>query len=165
MTTIAEDARRIGVLFNRIDDLDEVAYSFPEADDRCDRLRQLANATLAEEAPIRPTVAAALLGVDEQIVREWGISGVLIVATRRPRLAFDVTSVYEISRLIRDLRELDRDQLDEMWHQLTEASDRGTSTGATTGSAVIPRPRSAPDNWLGTEPAPQATESGSTRTG
>jgi hypothetical protein len=131
MNTIADDAQRISVLFNRIDDLDDVAYSFPDHDDRCERLLGVADATLADEPPIRLSVAASLLGVDENTVREWADNGVLTVTTRRPRLLVDAVSVYELSRLIRDLRAMDdREMLDEMWQRLTDP-------------AAIPRQRSA----------------------
>jgi hypothetical protein len=148
MTTIADDAQRIGVLFNRIDNLDEVAYSFPDHDDRCERLLEVVDATLAEEAPIRPTVAASLLDVDEKTVREWADNGVLTIAARRPRLVLDPTSVYEISRLIRDLRSMDDDQelLDEMWHGITDRGRPEGLAGTEQASAVIPRQRSAAED-------------------
>jgi hypothetical protein len=152
MTTIADDAQRIGVLFDRIDNLDEVAYSFPENDDRCERLLDVANATLAEEGPIRPSVAASLLGVDEKTVREWADNGVLTIATRRPRLLLDAVSVYELSRLIPDLRtQDDRELLDEMWRQLgerppTHSANRDSHTPAQRRGAVIPRPRAATED-------------------
>ena len=157
MTTIADDARRIGVLFDRMDDLDEVAYSLPDQDDRCQRLVEVADATLAEEAPIRPTVAASLLGVDEKMVREWADNGVLTIVARQPRLLLDATSVYEISRLIRDLRVMDDDRelLDEMWRGLNPAAidnadvqDSPTSVQRERG--VIPRQRSATESQLRT---------------
>jgi hypothetical protein len=142
MNTIADDAQRIGVLFNRIDDLDEVAYSFPDQDDRCERLLEVADATLADEAPVRPTVAANLLGVDLKTVREWADNGVLTVVARRPRLLLDAVSVYELSRLIRDLRTVDdRELLDQMWRRLTDPApiDKAQTQRRT---AVIPRQRS-----------------------
>ena len=145
MNTIANDAQRIGVLFDRIDNLDEVAYSFPERDDRCERLLEVADATLSEEPPIRPTVAASLLDVDEKTVREWADNGVLTIAARRPRLLLDPTSVYEVSRLIRDLRVLDDD---EVWRRAadrgpTDQAERQESPAQTRGRAVVPRPRRA----------------------
>jgi hypothetical protein len=150
MTTIAEDARRIGVLFDRIDDLDQVAYSLPGHDDRYQRLVDVAEATLAEEGPIRPTVAASVLDVDERTVREWADNGVLTIAGRRPRLLLDPTSVYEISRLIRDLHAMDdHEPLDEMWRHLTdqvptECVDMPQGLAHTPRArSVIPRQRSA----------------------
>jgi hypothetical protein len=155
MTTIA-DTQRINVLFNRIDDLDEVAYSLPEDDDRCQRLLEVADATLAQEAPIRPTVAASLLDVDEKTVREWADTGVLTITTRRPRLLLDPTSVYEISRLIRDLRAMDDDRelLDEIWQRLTNPADhidvQGRPATAVRGSGAIPKQRSGSESQLRT---------------
>ena len=150
MTTIADDTQRIGVLFDRIDNLDEVAYSFPDRDDRCQRLLDVADATLSEEPPIRPAVAASLFDVDEKTVREWADNGVLTIATRRPRLLLEPTSVYEISRLIRDLRAMDDDgeMLDEMWHQLSnrapiDIADIEGGPQTERGKPVIPRPRRA----------------------
>jgi hypothetical protein len=152
MTTIADDAQRIGVLFNRIDNVDEVAYSFPEHDDRCERLLDLAKATLAEKGTIRPTVAASLLGVDEKTVREWADHGVLTIATRRPRLLLDAVSVCELSRLIPDLRtQDDRELLDEIWRQLgdqppSRRTDQESPTPAQRPGAIIPRPRAATED-------------------
>jgi hypothetical protein len=152
MTTIADDAQRIGVVFNRIDDLDEVAYSFPDHDDRCQRLLDVADATLAQEAPIRPTVAASLLDVDEKTVREWADNGVLTIATKRPRLLLDIVSVYEISRLIRDLRTMDDDQglLDETWRSLSDRAPADTvdiqsRSRTQLRTRVVPRQRTAPE--------------------
>jgi hypothetical protein len=154
MSTIADDARRMSVLFDRIDELDEVAYSHPDQDDRVQRLLDVADATLADQPPIRPTVAASLLGVDERTVREWVDNGALTIATRQPRLLLDPTSVYEISRLIRDLRAMDDDGelLDEMWQRLTDhaptdkAAIQESPAQVRRGGAVIPRQRSAKED-------------------
>jgi hypothetical protein len=153
MSTIADDAQRISVIFDRIDDLDEVAFSFPENDDRCERLLEVADATLAEEAPIRPTVAASLLGVDERTVREWADNGVLTIATRRPKVLLDAVSVYEVSRLIRDLRGLDDPELlDDMWRGLVglaptgNAEKREDPAPVGRGGAAIPRPRATTED-------------------
>jgi hypothetical protein len=150
MTTIADDAQRIGVLFDRIDELDQVAYSHPDHDDRVQRLLEVADATLAEEAPIRPSVAATLLHVGEKTVREWADNGALIIATRQPRLLLDPRSVYEVSRLIRDLRAMEDDgePLDEMWRGLPNPApsagdiEQRQASDQAVGS-VIPRQRSA----------------------
>jgi hypothetical protein len=120
--TIAVEEQRIRNLFDRIEEVEDVANSLPEADDRRRRLLDVSNATLAEEATIRPVIAAKLLGLSEKTIRAWADQGVLVVSQRAPRLLLDVVSVHEVSHLIRELRTAgrDRDLLDEVWRRLND---------------------------------------------
>jgi hypothetical protein len=122
IVTIAVEEQRVRKLFERVEEVEEVANSLPEADERRRRLLSVSNATLAEEATIRPVIAARLLGLSEKTIRAWADQGVLVVHQRAPRLLLDVMSVHEVSHLIRELRAAgrDRDLLDEVWHRLND---------------------------------------------
>ena len=120
--TIAVEENRVRKLFKLVEEVEEVANSLPETDDRRRRLLNVSNATLTEEATIRPVIAARLLGLSEKTIRAWADQGVLVVSQRVPRLLLDVMSVHEVSHLIRQLRATgkDRDLLDAVWHRLND---------------------------------------------
>jgi hypothetical protein len=124
VVTLAIEEQRIRSLFERVEELEDVASSFAEDDERRGRLLGVSNATLAEEATIRPVIAAKLLGLSEKTVRDWADQGVLVVSRRTPRLLLDVISVHEVSHLIRELRAAgkERDLLDEIWHRLNDGA-------------------------------------------
>jgi DNA-binding transcriptional MerR regulator len=124
IVTIAVEEQRVRNLFERVEEVEDVANSLPEADGRRRRLLNVSNATLAEEATIRPVIAARLLGLSEKTIRTWADQGVLVVSQRAPRLLLDVMSVHEVSHLIRELRAKgrDRDLLDEVWHRLNDGT-------------------------------------------
>ncbi|WP_213001577.1 hypothetical protein [Winogradskya consettensis] len=120
--TIAVEEQRVRNLFERVEAVEDVANSLPETDGRRRRLLDVSNAALAEEATIRPVIAAKLLGLSEKSVRTWAGEGVLVVSQRAPRLLLDVISVHEVSHVIRELRALgrDRDLLDAVWHRIND---------------------------------------------
>jgi len=152
--TIAVEEQRIRSLFERVEEVEEVAHSLPEDDERRRRLLNVTSATLAEEATIRPVIAARLLGISEKTVRAWADHGVLVVSRRAPRLLLDVMSVHEVSHLIRELRAAgrDRDLLDEVWHRLnddavTDSDDLRESLGQMRqGRGRVLRPLPEPDD-------------------
>jgi hypothetical protein len=151
--TIAIEEQRIRSLFDRVEEVEDVANSLPEGDDRRSRLLSVSNATLAEEATIRPVIAARLLGLSEKTIRAWADQGVLVVSRRAPRLLLDVVSVHEVSHLIRELRAAgkDRDLLDEVWHRLnddalTDRDDfRESLSQMRRGQGRVVRPLPEPD--------------------
>ncbi len=120
--TIAIEETRIRSLFERVEVVEEVAQSLADDDERRAKLLAVSKAALADEGTIRPVIAARLLGLSEKTVRAWVTHGVLAVAQRSPRLLLDVSSVHEISHIVRELRSLgkDRDLLDEVWHRLDD---------------------------------------------
>ncbi len=120
--TLAVEEQRIRSLLERVEEVEDVANSLPKGDERRTRLLNVTNATLAEEATIRPTIAAKLLGLDEKTVRAWAEQGVLTIAQRRPRLLLDLMSVHDMSHRIQQLREAGKHQglLDEIWRQLND---------------------------------------------
>jgi len=101
-----------------------VARTLPEDDQRRATLLAVSDSALAEEATIRPVIAARLLGLSEKSVRAWAAAGVLTVARRSPRLLLDVRSVHAVSHLVSELRAAgqDRDLLDRVWRRLEDAA-------------------------------------------
>lgn len=76
---------------------------------------------LAEEATVRPVIAAKILGLSEKAVRAWADAGLLATRQRSARL-LDVPSVHLVSHVLRELREqgLERDLLEHVWHRLAD---------------------------------------------
>jgi DNA-binding transcriptional MerR regulator len=122
--TIAVKEERIRNLFDRVETVEEVAWTFPRGDERRGKLLAVAMAALADEGTVRPVIAAKLLGLSEKTVRAWAAQDVLTVAQRTPRLLLDLQNVHMISHFIRELRALgkNRDLLDEVWRRLDDAS-------------------------------------------
>src|SRR5579863_5333221 len=120
--SVSAEERRIRNLFERVETIEEVAVTLPEGDDRRARLFALSREALAEEATVRPVIAAKVLGLSEKTVRAWADAGLLATRQRSPRLLLDVPSVHLVSRVLRELREegLDRDLLQHVWHRLED---------------------------------------------
>jgi|SRR5450755_611627 hypothetical protein len=122
--TIAVEEKRLRSLFERVEVVEDVAGTLPEDDQRRATLLAVSDSALAEEATIRPVIAARLLGLSEKSVRAWAAAGVLTVARRSPRLLLDVRSVHAVSHLVSELRAAgqDRDLLDRVWRRLEDAA-------------------------------------------
>jgi hypothetical protein len=122
--TIAIEEKRIRSLFSRVETVEEIARTLPVDDERRAKLMAVSTAALADEATIRPVIAARLLGLSEKTVRAWAAQGVLTVAQRAPRLLLDLESVHVISHIVGDLRAAgqERDLLDEVWRRLGDAA-------------------------------------------
>jgi hypothetical protein len=122
--TIAVEEKRLRSLFERVEVVEDVARTLPEDDQRRATLLAVSDSALAEEATIRPVIAARLLGLSEKSVRAWAAAGVLTVARRSPRLLLDVRSVHAVSHLVSELRAAgqDRDLLDRVWRRLEDAA-------------------------------------------
>jgi hypothetical protein len=122
--TIAVEEQRIRNLFERVETVEDVAMSLAEDDERRARLLAVSDSELAEEATIRPVIAAKLLGLSEKTIRAWATAGVLAIARPSARLLLDVQSVHAVSHLIRELRAAghDRDLLDQVWHRLSDSA-------------------------------------------
>ena len=120
--SVSAEERRIRSLFERVETIEEVAVTLPEGDDRRARLLVLTRDALAEEATVRPVIAAKILGLSEKTVRAWAEAGLLATRQRSPRLLLDVPSVHLVSHVLRELREegLERDLLEHVWHRLED---------------------------------------------
>src|SRR5580698_8465292 len=101
--SIAIEEQRIRSLFDRAETVEDVARTLPEDDERRTRLLEVSSATLADGGPVRPVIAARLLGLSEKTVRAWVSQGVITAARRAPRLLLDPHSVHLVSHILRDL--------------------------------------------------------------
>ena len=120
--SVSAEERRIRNLFERVETIEEVAVTLPEGDGRRATLLALTREALAEEATVRPVIAAKILGLSEKTVRAWADAGLLATRQRSPRLLLDVPSVHRVSHVLRELREegLERDLLQHVWHRLED---------------------------------------------
>lgn len=130
MTAVAAETTQAVELMDRVETLESVARSLPEQDDRRSQLLRLVEKDLATAAPLRPRVAAQLLGLSEKTVRAWVEEGVLLVAdTSSPRLLLAVERVHDVLHLVKDLRAagMTVGLLDEVHRRLADASWFGRS--------------------------------------
>ena len=142
--SVSTDEQRIRNLFERVETIEEVAVTLPQGDDRRTRLLAVSRDALAEEATVRPVIAARILGLSEKTVRAWADAGLLTTTQRSPRLLLDVPSVHRVSRVLRELREegMERDLLGHVWHRLEDQAlldrkDLGDSVGQLLNGDVI----------------------------
>lgn len=125
MTAVAIETTQAVELMERVETLESVAHSLPEQDERRSRLLRLVKKDLAAAAPLRPRVAAQLLGLSEKTVRAWVEEGVLLTSdTNSPRLLLDVQRVHDVLHLIQDLRDAGTTSglLDEVYRRLVDAT-------------------------------------------
>lgn len=125
MTAVASETTHALELIARVETLESVARSLPEGDERRTQLLELVENDLARAAPMRPRVAAELLGLSEKTVRAWVEESVLLRAeTSSPRLLLDVQRVHDVLHLVNDLREAGNTTglLDEVYRQLIDAT-------------------------------------------
>ena len=125
MTAVALETTHAVELMERVETLESVARSLPEQDERRQRLLALVERDLTSAAPLRPRVAAELLGLSEKTIRAWVEEGVLLAAdTLSPRLLLDVARVHEVLHLIEDLRAAGTTKglLDEVYRRLVDAT-------------------------------------------
>ena len=125
MTVVALETSHAVELMERVETLESVARSLPEQDERRQRLLALVEKDLTSAAPLRPRVAAELLGLSEKTIRAWVEEGVLLAAdTLSPRLLLDVARVHEVLHLIEDLRAAGTSKglLDEVYRRLVDAT-------------------------------------------
>jgi hypothetical protein len=120
--SVAAEEQRIRSLFERVETIEEVARTLPEDDQRRAKLLAVSRDALAEEATVRPVIAAKILGLSEKTVRAWATAGLLATKQKSPRLLLDVPSVHAISHVLREVRAdgLDHDLLDHVWHRLED---------------------------------------------
>lgn len=122
MTAVEAEAERAKELLSVVDDVAEVAETLPSGDPRRSKLMAVIAKTLAAAPPVRPVVAAELLGLSDKTVRAWAREGVLVVLQDEPRVLLDARRLYEVVALVHDLREAGRTRglLDEVWQRLSD---------------------------------------------
>lgn len=111
-------------VLGRVEELEDIAASVPEEDERRIRLISVARETLTDVGPVRPAVAARLLELNEKTVRAWSDEGVLAKASESPRLLLDPEHVHRVWHLVRELRDAGKTRglLDEVYRRLSDAA-------------------------------------------
>lgn len=125
MTAVALETRQAVDLFDRIEALEAIAHTLPDPDERRVTLLRLVAKDLAGADPIRPRIAADLLGLTEKTVRAWAAEGVLAIAeTPSSRLLLDVARVHDVRHVLANLRHAGKTTglLDEVHRRLVDAT-------------------------------------------
>ena len=92
-----------------------------EHPDEAAAVREAAHNALAAAHPVRISIAASLLGMDEKTVRAWTREGVLTAEGHSP-LGVGPERLYEVLQLVQDLRAAGRDRklLESVWYRLQD---------------------------------------------
>lgn len=123
--TVAAEEERARNLFDQVEDVEAVAETMDQADERRAKLEAVAQYLLAELGPVRPRIASSLLDISEKTVRAWANQGVLHEAGKASRtLKLDPQRLHEVLHIVRDLRAIghDRGLLEAVWHRLSDSS-------------------------------------------
>ena len=107
-------------LFADADTLLEVAGSIEAGHpDEAAAVRGVMHNALVAAHPVRISIAASILGMDEKTVRAWTNEGVLSAEGHSP-LGVGPERLYEVVRLVRELRAAGRDRnlLKSVWYRL-----------------------------------------------
>ncbi len=120
--SLMEEREDLTTLLDDVAKLHEVAHTLPAGDERAQALESVAAHRLASAPGMRPSIAAAMLGLSEPTVRAWARRGIIRVRSRKPRLLLDPASVLEIRRLVADLRMAGqyRGLLDAVYNRLAD---------------------------------------------
>lgn len=120
--SVTQERQALAALLDDVTKLHEVADTLPTGDERAQTLESMAGRWIASAPGMRPSIAAALLGLSEPTVRAWTRRGVLRVRSRRPRLLLDPASVLEVRQLVCELRQAGRtrDLLDAVYNRLAD---------------------------------------------
>ncbi|MEU4739956.1 hypothetical protein AB0G02_05745 [Actinosynnema sp. NPDC023658] len=122
--SVATEAARIRDLFDRIEEIEEVASTLSEDDERRRKLHGVVAKALRQAPPVRPVVAGELLDLTEKTVKAWAREGVLAVHSREPRLLLDAVRLHEVLHVVADLRRAGKNRalLDEVHRRLSDAA-------------------------------------------
>lgn len=120
--TVMLEASEVLATLERVEKIETVAATLD--DDRRATLCQVIEDTLAHTPPVRPRIAASILGLNEKTVRAWAAEGVLASTTKAPRLLLDAARLHQVLHLVRDLRAAGKKRglLDEVYRRLTDAA-------------------------------------------
>ncbi len=120
--SLMEEREVLTALLDDVAKLHEVAETLPTGDERARALESVAERRLASAPGMRPSIAAAMLGLSEPTVRSWVRRGIFLLRSRQPRLLLDPASVLEICQLVASLREAgqSRGLLDAVYNRLAD---------------------------------------------
>jgi DNA-binding transcriptional MerR regulator len=124
VSVVEQEARVARDLLARVEEIEQVARTLDETDERRQRLESVVVRSLRAAPPLRPGVAAQLLSLSERTVRAWTAEGVLRPAdnNQSTRLLLDPERFHEVLHLVRDLRAAGRTTglLDEVYRRLVD---------------------------------------------
>jgi len=122
--SVATEAAHIRDLFETIEELESVASSMAEDDDRRRKLDGVVARTLRQAPPVRPVVASELLDLTEKTVKAWAREGVLAIHSQEPRMLLDTVRLHEVLHLVSDLRRAGKTRglIDEVHRRLSDQS-------------------------------------------
>ena len=122
--SVATEAAHIRDLFETIEELESVASSLAEDDERRHKLDGVVARTLRQAPPVRPVVAGELLDLTEKTVKAWAREGVLAIHSQEPRMLLDTVRLHEVLHLVSDLRRAGKTRglIDEVHRRLSDQS-------------------------------------------
>ena len=122
--SVATEAAHIRDLFETIEELESVASSLAEDDERRRKLDGVVASTLRQAPPVRPVVAIELLDLTEKTVKAWAREGVLAIHSQEPRMLLDTVRLHEVLHLVSDLRRAGKTRglIDEVHRRLSDQS-------------------------------------------
>lgn len=122
--SVATEAAHIRDLFETIEELESVASSLAEDDERRHKLDGVVAKTLRQAPPVRPVVAGELLDLTEKTVKAWAREGVLAIHSQEPRMLLDTVRLHEVLHLVSDLRRAGKTRglIDEVHRRLSDQS-------------------------------------------
>jgi tRNA A37 N6-isopentenylltransferase MiaA len=122
--SVATEAAQIRDLFDTIEEIESVASSLAEDDERRRKLDGVVARTLRQAPPVRPVVASELLDLTEKTVKAWAREGVLAIHSQQPRMLLDTVRLHEVLHLVADLRRAGKTRglLDEVHRRLSDQS-------------------------------------------
>ncbi|MER5263361.1 hypothetical protein ABTZ99_14950 [Actinosynnema sp. NPDC002837] len=122
--SVATEAAQIRDLFDQIEEIEEVASSLSEDDERRRKLHGVVAKALRKAPPVRPVVAGELLELTEKTVKAWAREGVLAIHSQEPRMLLDAVRLHEVLHVVSDLRRAGKNRalLDEVHRRLSDAA-------------------------------------------
>lgn len=122
--SVATEAAQIRDLFTTIEEIESVASSLAENDERRRKLNGVVARTLRQAPPVRPVVAGELLDLTEKTVKAWAREGVLAIHSQEPRMLLDTVRLHEVLHLVSDLRRAGKTRglIDEVHRRLSDQS-------------------------------------------
>jgi DNA-binding transcriptional MerR regulator len=122
---LAEEEQTVRAALTTVEDVERVVLGMDRKDKDREVLCSVIDRTLKSTPPVRPAVAARVLGLTEKTVRHWTKEGVLTLKQATPkRQGLDPERLHEVMHLVRDLREAGKTRglLDEVYRRLSDAS-------------------------------------------
>ncbi|WP_158844890.1 hypothetical protein [Saccharothrix deserti] len=122
--SVATEAAQIRDLFDQIEEIEEVASSLSEDDERRRKLHGVVAKALRTAPPVRPVVAGELLELTEKTVKAWAREGVLAIHSREPRMLLDAVRLHEVLHVVSELRRAGKSRalLDEVHRRLSDSA-------------------------------------------